>query len=801
MDNGSINTIESSQGVRQGDILAMLLFALSMSAPVNEALLATPTAIPIGYADDINGVGPPREVVKFRNELQRIFRRENIVFNADKDLFTYLHADSSPLPQLVTSAIPPNIVAEKISMILGVPIGQDDEAISRFCVSQVEKHIPFFDVPIHPLLSPQHAFLLLRLCGIPRMNYLARTVYPGRLSAAAALFDKLAMGAAANVANIKLSENDEARKIFSLPISSGGFGIRSMALVAPLAFWSSMAQLSPRLTTLLSGRCFPHVSAIARFLSPSLPGPIPRVPGITPEISVTSNSSTSSSSIAPSALSISRSNGSTSTSSSSSTRTSSSSSSDSSSSALPGISSSISSNNAASNKSPHRFASLYAVNHESTSDSAVSQLEYVRLQQQTVLGTELKTVDPVAFEEYQEFHLRDNPSSVAPHMASRTPPFPYASSLAPLIPQLALPPPHFSPAIQSPVSHDPPSAHNPAMPPPAAHDPLSPIEHSQPANANDLLQSAFFKALLSSYKYIRTACGDMKGKDLLPPSALDLCRFYSDNPVSQLQKSLTALAEQRIVASLGSSASKKYKTRLLSCRGPNAGAWISCSPSASRLLSPDEFRLACRLRVGLPLIDLPPYCMCGSSLAEDTTHHLSRNRMSGSRTFRHDSVVQALMTWASRAGATVTHEPQHLFVSSNRRADILVVLGPLRFLVDVVITHPASPSYLNGPMATHSNPLVVAKSRETLKINSYSHLHSQSSAAFVPFACETYEAIGPSAHEFAKRLALHAAQFTKWSYAAFLRELLSDVGIAIQRGNVLLCSNGAQQAWSVVDMA
>ena len=271
--------------------------------------------------------------------------------------------------------------------------------------------------------------------------------------------------------------------------------------------------------------------------------------------------------------------------------------------------------------------------------------------------------------------------------------------------------------------------------------------------------------------------------------------------MSHLQKSLTALAEQRIVTCLRSTASDKDNTRMLSCRGPNAGAWISCLPSASRLLSPDEFRLACRLRVGLPLIDLPPYCMCGSSLAEDTTHHLSCNRMSGSRTYRHDSVVQVLMTWAGRAGATVTHEPQHLFVSSNRRADILVVLGPLRFLVDVVITHPASPSYLNGPMATHSSPLVVAKSRETLKRNSYSHLQSQSSAAFIPFACETYGAIGPSAHEFAKRLALHAAQFTKWSYTAFLRELLSDVGIAIQRGNVLLCSNGAQQAWSVVDMA
>jgi len=157
------------------------------------------------------------------------------------------------------------------------------------------------------------------------------------------------------------------------------------------------------------------------------------------------------------------------------------------------------------------------------------------------------------------------------------------------------------------------------------------------------------------------------------------------------------------------------------------------------------------------------------------------------------------MTWARRAGATVTHEPQHLFADSNRRADLLVVLGPHRFLVDVVITHPASPSYLAGNMATDTSSLVVAKSRESVKIASYRRLTPLSAATFIPFACETYGALGPAAQAFAKKIATHAAQFTKWSYAAFLRELLSDVGIAIQRGNVLLCSNGAQQAWSVFD--
>jgi len=102
-------------------------------------------------------------------------------------------------------------------------------------------------------------------------------------------------------------------------------------------------------------------------------------------------------------------------------------------------------------------------------------------------------------------------------------------------------------------------------------------------------------------------------------------------------------------------------------------------------------------------------------------------------------------------------------------------------------------------MATDTSSLLVAKSRESVKIASYRRLTPLSAATFIPFACETYGALGPAAQAFAKKIATHAAQFTKWSYAAFLRELLSDAGIAIQRGNVLLCSNGAQQAWSVFD--
>ena len=91
---------------------------------------------------------------------------------------------------------------------------------------------------------------------------------------------------------------------------------------------------------------------------------------------------------------------------------------------------------------------------------------------------------------------------------------------------------------------------------------------------------------------------------------------------------------------------------------------------------------------------------------------------------------------------------------------------------------------------TTGTPLpAVDKSWEFVKIATYRRHSPHLAATFIPFACKMCDTLDPAAQAFVKKIATHVAQFTKWSYPSFLREFLPDMGIAIQRGNVLLWSN------------
>ena len=85
--------------------------------------------------------------------------------------------------------------------------------------------------------------LLLRLCMLPRLSYLARVVSPGTLAPRAKDFDNTVirekLGLPPSLDNVALLP-------LSLPIRLGGFGFRSVRLASPglplpapfLTFWS-----------------------------------------------------------------------------------------------------------------------------------------------------------------------------------------------------------------------------------------------------------------------------------------------------------------------------------------------------------------------------------------------------------------------------------------------------------------------------------------------------------------------------------------------------------------------------------
>ena len=240
-----IHTLRSSNGSRQGCPIAGLLWCISVDPLINEAILQAPTSTLVAFVDDSNACGPPDEVIAFARRVQVLGAREGLALNPSKYTFAYFH--DTPLSADVQQFLDFHEieVSTRGLTILGVPIGTCPEKIRELCKKVVDKHDRFFSSLGNVNLTSQRAFILLRLCGIPRMNFLARTVYPSRLAAAATNFDERMHARAMSLLHLSNSPiSDVALSSLSLPIRFGGFGLRNSSMVSPYAFWGSFAQVA-----------------------------------------------------------------------------------------------------------------------------------------------------------------------------------------------------------------------------------------------------------------------------------------------------------------------------------------------------------------------------------------------------------------------------------------------------------------------------------------------------------------------------------------------------------------------------
>ena len=140
--------------------------------------------------------------------------------------------------------------------LLGARVGKDLNAISTALESQVSsQHSTFFRVLNE--LPAQLSLLLLRVAGIPRLNYLARTQYPQVLHAAAEAFDE-------NVLICPLSSHRPAVMLLPLtvqataqtmlPMSEGGLGLSAYAITSHAAFVAAATQAAPYVTPFASSQ-------------------------------------------------------------------------------------------------------------------------------------------------------------------------------------------------------------------------------------------------------------------------------------------------------------------------------------------------------------------------------------------------------------------------------------------------------------------------------------------------------------------------------------------------------------------
>ena len=257
--DGSITAIPSQQGSRQGDVLGLLLFCLSIHPTFIRAQENLPSVTAKAIADDFTAVGHVDEVITV---LERFSTRHNL--NRTKTKILWPH--NSPIPESLNNAARLHgvtVVTVGTKLLGGFltlpenqgPIGPAADHLQ----SVVDKHRPMFTLLKNPLIPKQVCLSLLRVCIQPRMIFHARISEPDTAAEAMAEFDSLISDVFLYIilledetSSLLLEAIDHYRTTpmhlcaqqIVLPLRMGGIGLRTLAQISPTAFWASSVAAS-----------------------------------------------------------------------------------------------------------------------------------------------------------------------------------------------------------------------------------------------------------------------------------------------------------------------------------------------------------------------------------------------------------------------------------------------------------------------------------------------------------------------------------------------------------------------------
>ena len=158
-------------------------------------------------------------------------------------------------------------------------------------------------------------------------------------------------------------------------------------------------------------------------------------------------------------------------------------------------------------------------------------------------------------------------------------------------------------------------------------------------------------------------------------------------------------------------------------------------------MTDDTCRHAHRLRLGLPtlLTNHDRVCVCGEKIG-NTTHLLSCSKTRGGEAIRrHNDVVNILVKYIRKAGGLAKAEPASVSTDNRTRVDVEAHLGALHLHIDVRITNPTAPSYMQ--VATQTLGAAVHAEKE--KNWKHDKNSEDVGAVFVPYVIETFGGIAP----------------------------------------------------------
>ena len=248
-DRGNGPVFLSHNGVRQGDPLSSLLFCLYIKDALAD-VAQLHHVVPFACMDDIHLVGEPHRLMDGLQFLQQALAERELHINTSKSHLAYFHDVTHPLDSAVLETCADNRIPVEFQQlrVLGAVVACDEAHLTaalQDAVSSDYSTTPFFRRLASPALAPQAAMLLLRQCGVPKMNYLARCIPPSCLAPIAAAFDDTVLDAAYTKLEIDQDERSEGTDlILRNRLKLGGFGLISVVESSPAAYLASLASLA-----------------------------------------------------------------------------------------------------------------------------------------------------------------------------------------------------------------------------------------------------------------------------------------------------------------------------------------------------------------------------------------------------------------------------------------------------------------------------------------------------------------------------------------------------------------------------
>jgi hypothetical protein len=241
-DGGLRECLSSAEGVRQGDPLSAFFFALSIQRVYEAVVKAAPGVVAVAIQDDFTLVGQATETLAGFDALVAESAASSLPLNASK--CAILHPNSEPPAALAEQCAGRGITlaAGPALPLLGTLVGRLGESVVAWCGTYAQEHRQLFQALQHPEMPLQVAYLLLRVCGVPRMGYLTRTTPPSLSTTGLQAFDTMVLTTLCKKLDLPAPLPDAAQQQLSLPIRDGGLGVRPHARVAEAAFLSSLCQ-------------------------------------------------------------------------------------------------------------------------------------------------------------------------------------------------------------------------------------------------------------------------------------------------------------------------------------------------------------------------------------------------------------------------------------------------------------------------------------------------------------------------------------------------------------------------------